>query len=862
MSGTGLIGTLTPSQQIQLIYVGYFNRSGDTSGFLYWSNEYTTDLAHGASASAALNQIANEFQPQTETLNLYPFLSIQNPPTNSSQPGWTTWVANVTSLVQDVYANLFDRAADSAGLTYWVNQISTGVVPLGQAILAIANGAIGNDATLLTNKVTAALNFTTATGAAGLGVNAATTTPALIAEAGAVLNLVTTDSSSVTAAATATQAWIASGAGSAQPLTTGVDHITGNNVFVTGILNNQGIIVGNNSTLNPTDTFQPTGTNNTLQVTMLATGSSNNINASTTPVLNNIQTLNITNNSTGFHDVNLSTIAPALTTIGLVNGVSSLTVDHINGSMVKTFNISGAKAGVSNDFFFNSGLTSSSGAPTGTATLNLSGNGAFGVSFDGASANDGIANLTVNSNGSSANHLTHLTDPSLKVLTIAGAEAFAVDSSIDFFASKVDIEAASATGALTLDVSSNHGSVVFNGGSGLDSLTISDLSLLATGTALNGGSGAGNILQVAGLTNTTAEYTAINATKGFDTLGLVDAGGDTVDAGKITVLKHYVVEASAGAADISNLATGSTIDVLHSGFNDSFTALAVPSSTLNLNVGSSSTHSISGSHIAIGNFATVDVTSNSDGLSGAQNTFFFNNAGGENFVLTGSTNTETEVAATATAVKFDASAFTGAFFFGSTSGSMTNVQVGDHVVYGTSGAGDTVLTGSGQSTVVEYSDDSLATPGSDTITFLSGHSVQDAIISEANDNAIAITHGFETVNNFALGTDAVGLAVGGTVDTLSIGTNAGLTLDPALNPVVVNAHGLITSGYLSANEFLTALATSTATAQGEVLVFQDGHNSYVAEATSTTAGHWHVVELAGVTAHTGVTISGALAQVA
>ena len=54
MSGTGLIGTLTPSQQIQLIYVGYFNRSGDTSGFLYWSNEYTTDLAHGASASAAL----------------------------------------------------------------------------------------------------------------------------------------------------------------------------------------------------------------------------------------------------------------------------------------------------------------------------------------------------------------------------------------------------------------------------------------------------------------------------------------------------------------------------------------------------------------------------------------------------------------------------------------------------------------------------------------------------------------------------------------------------------------------------------------------------------------------------------------
>jgi hypothetical protein len=65
-------------------------------------------------------------------------------------------VTGVENLVVSVYTNLFDRTppVTDSGVQYWANQILTGAVPLGQAILDIANGALGADATTFLNKVT------------------------------------------------------------------------------------------------------------------------------------------------------------------------------------------------------------------------------------------------------------------------------------------------------------------------------------------------------------------------------------------------------------------------------------------------------------------------------------------------------------------------------------------------------------------------------------------------------------------------------------------------------------------------------------------------------------------------------------
>jgi hypothetical protein len=80
----GLLSALSLDQQMELIYVGYFNRSADSGGFSFWEGQNATAQAHGQSAPVALTNIANSFAPQVETEAIYPFLSNPNP--NFSNP--------------------------------------------------------------------------------------------------------------------------------------------------------------------------------------------------------------------------------------------------------------------------------------------------------------------------------------------------------------------------------------------------------------------------------------------------------------------------------------------------------------------------------------------------------------------------------------------------------------------------------------------------------------------------------------------------------------------------------------------------------------------------------------------------------
>jgi hypothetical protein len=116
--------------------------------------------------------------------------------------------AGLTTFVENVYRNLFGHAADSGGLAYWSGQIESGSVGLNAAVLAIANGAQGSDATILLNKINVALDFTTLTTAANLA-----TTSTLVAEAKAVLagvDGISLNDASVTAAEALIAPWIAS----------------------------------------------------------------------------------------------------------------------------------------------------------------------------------------------------------------------------------------------------------------------------------------------------------------------------------------------------------------------------------------------------------------------------------------------------------------------------------------------------------------------------------------------------------------------------------------------------------------------------------------------------------------------------
>ncbi|MFZ6681523.1 DUF4214 domain-containing protein [Undibacterium sp. Tian12W] len=121
---------------IQKLYIAYFNRPADVAGLTYWEGQLDTN-------KISLAGLAQSFSEQVEYVATY---------------GGKSTADVVTSL----YKNLFGRAPDAAGLTYWATQIDTRAVNLGTAALAILNGATPDslDGITIQNKLNFSANFT------------------------------------------------------------------------------------------------------------------------------------------------------------------------------------------------------------------------------------------------------------------------------------------------------------------------------------------------------------------------------------------------------------------------------------------------------------------------------------------------------------------------------------------------------------------------------------------------------------------------------------------------------------------------------------------------------------------------------
>ena len=88
----------------------------------------------------------------------------------------TLSTADLQILVTQIYQNLFGHNPDAGGETYWVGQLQSGAVPLGSAILDIANGATGVDTTVLADRIAVANTFSSETAAAGIGTTSVSQT--------------------------------------------------------------------------------------------------------------------------------------------------------------------------------------------------------------------------------------------------------------------------------------------------------------------------------------------------------------------------------------------------------------------------------------------------------------------------------------------------------------------------------------------------------------------------------------------------------------------------------------------------------------------------------------------------------------
>ena len=145
---------MTIQEDITKIYIGYFGRAGDPTGFNYWIGQAIDGGdGPGGVAPLSLREIAASYSVQPESTALYPFLA--NP-----------LVADSTAFITQVYQNLFNRAPDQEGLTYWKGELAKAAgdpQAVGAMIINIISGArntpSGQDLTIINNKVEVALDW-------------------------------------------------------------------------------------------------------------------------------------------------------------------------------------------------------------------------------------------------------------------------------------------------------------------------------------------------------------------------------------------------------------------------------------------------------------------------------------------------------------------------------------------------------------------------------------------------------------------------------------------------------------------------------------------------------------------------------
>ncbi|WP_256805454.1 DUF4214 domain-containing protein [Pseudomonas kurunegalensis] len=128
------------SAQVQQLYVAYLGRAADKAGLDYWLGEL-----NATPATITLEQVrANFVNEQAEYKEVYAGLSR-------------------VDTVTKIYNNLFNRAPDADGLTYWTTGGGASV-SADQLLIAFINGAAATDAQTVTNKVLVSEIYTSTAG--------------------------------------------------------------------------------------------------------------------------------------------------------------------------------------------------------------------------------------------------------------------------------------------------------------------------------------------------------------------------------------------------------------------------------------------------------------------------------------------------------------------------------------------------------------------------------------------------------------------------------------------------------------------------------------------------------------------------
>ena len=846
--------------QVQNIYLAYYGRPADPAGLVYWETQLLN-------ANGNLSTIINAFATSAESTSLYGGLS-------------------TTQQVSAIYQALFGHQPDLAGLAYYVNGITTGTFTLGSVALNIFNGAAGTDATILAQKVAYSAAFTTAVAASVSAQNAYAGTTAA-ANARALVVGVTTAANEATAV-TALPTSIANiGTGTVAQtftLTTGVDNFTGPSTGNAVFIADNSARSGANAVIvsSAADTLTGQGSNNILKVyvNQNTTGAVNADYIGTTggaqstgsaevlPTFTGIQTLWVSgaNENAVKLDVSGNSGVTTVQLDSLYAGTTGTATVKVKGQALTLSNLTAATGQTETvsltstaDTAANVTLSAVTAAGTGVAVLNIA----------------GTADTTLNLTSSGSANKISLTDTgaALTTVNISGSQALTLTASTGTTA-LTTINASTETAAVTVDVSgvvlTTGAALAFTGGSGNNTLTLTEaqVAALTAGSQLNGGAGGSNTLTINSTPGAIASFSAadlkaLNAVTNFQALGFSGTNTVAFAANGLTgAFAGNFLDTDSAALTITQMANNSTVTLSGSAAGGDTFSATTGAHNLNLNLGTAST---AASQIiaaeTVSTFNTFALSANGTGLTSAGAATFdsliLTNAANSSFTLTGNEALNLTVAATGTTTTGDsitASAFTGV---------LTLVD---------SGQGDVISTGSAKAFIKEV--DIATAPAGNTITLLAGHTTVDTIGIAATVNsglgtgAATTPTGYDVIKNFALGTDQfttaanLSIVAGSATALTATTTQAGVAAD--IGAFTVTKGIVAASSFANATAFINAAEAAHAGATaGDLVAWVDATNgnTWVAELQGTGTGAAHIVELLGVQA-TSIATSGAGAIIA
>jgi hypothetical protein len=548
----------SPIDFITELYIGYFNRAPDPVGMNFWVQAMTPTSA-GGGAGMTLAQVAADFATSSETLALYPFLTLPN-------------LANASTFVTQVYANMLNRAPDAAGLTFWTNELTSGAITPGNLILDVEASvnlqsvATSADAQTLAAKGTVAENYVLSISTADVAYTHASAVAVMAPVSG--LGNSPVSAAEVTAGEAITTAYITPPPPPGPPTFTLTDSAAT-------------IAEGQSETFHLATTGVPAGTllAYTITGTGDAAGQTTSGNLTVDSGGNAVVTVGVPTNAVvgdsgtlSMALVNGNATSPTVTVTDStpVPGSQTFTlttaVDNFAGTPGNdTFNGTYSDGGIGGGNTFNLGDTLAGNG--GTDTLNITptiaiAGGAAATSLVDALWTDitGIQNVNVTTGagainittGTNFNHAFAVGGVDLTMTSTGGA--INIDMGTVPFTGAATLTTTSTGGAQTIVTGSGPATVTASSGAG--AITVSGSDLLSV-SATTTGAGAQTI------TSTAAGDVTVTATAASGTQTItVGNGNDTVDVSgsSNTALAHITV--GSGSNTITLNAGHTVVDTL------------------------------------------------------------------------------------------------------------------------------------------------------------------------------------------------------------------------------------------------------------------------------------------------------------